>query len=149
MKKYFTKAGLLFAMLISSTAYAADVGVSVQFGQPGFYGSFNIGDFQQPRLIYQEPRIIQQVSVVQPPMYLVVPPGHAKNWSKHCRRYNACSRPVYFVQESWYNSEIVPRYREDRSYDRDDGRYGDHKKHHGHDRGHGKGKGKGHGHDRD
>ncbi|STQ89671.1 hypothetical protein [Iodobacter fluviatilis] len=136
MKKYFTKASLLFAMLISSAAHA---GVSVQFGQPGFYGSFNLGDFQQPRLIYREPRIIQQVTVVQPPMYLIVPPGHAKNWSKHCRRYNACSRPVYFVQESWYNSEVVPRYQGDRHNDRD------HDKHHGHGRGHGKG----HGHDRD
>lgn len=139
MKKHFTKASLLVAMLISSAAHAADVGVSVQFGQPGFYGSFNIGDFQQPRLIYREPRIIQQVTVVQPPMYLIVPPGHAKNWSKHCSRYNACSRPVYFVQESWYNSEVVPRYRDDRYNDRD------HEKHHGHGRGHGKG----HGHDRD
>jgi hypothetical protein len=27
-----------------------------------------------------------------------VPPGHAKNWSKHCSRYNACAYPVYFVK---------------------------------------------------
>ncbi|WP_082752741.1 hypothetical protein [Janthinobacterium sp. B9-8] len=135
MKKHFTKACLLFAILISSAAHAADVGVSVQFGQPGFYGSFNMGDFQQPRLIYREPRIIQQVTVVQPPMYLIVPPGHANNWSKHCRRYNACSRPVYFVQESWYNNEVVPRYRH---HDRKDRHQ---KKHHG--------RGNGHGHDRD
>jgi len=28
-----------------------------------------------------------------PPVYLHVPPGHAKNWRKHCREYNACNRP--------------------------------------------------------
>ncbi|MCX7206840.1 MAG: hypothetical protein NT086_12820 [Proteobacteria bacterium] len=143
MKKYLSKLGLLLPLLISTTVCAADLGVSVQFGQPGFYGNFNIGDFQQPQLIYREPRIIQRVTVVQPPMYLVVPPGHAKKWSKHCGRYNACSRPVYFVQESWYNSQVVPRYRDNHYGDRD------HDKHRGHGRGHEKGHGKGHGHDRD
>jgi hypothetical protein len=137
MNKHFTLASLLFAMLISSAAHAADAGVSVQFGQPGFYGNFNIGDFQQPRLIYTEPRIIQRVTIAQAPMYLIVPPGHAKNWSKHCSRYNACSRPVYFVQESWYNSEVVPRYR------------GDHKDKRDKDKHHGKGHGNGNGHGRD
>ncbi|AZN36667.1 hypothetical protein [Iodobacter ciconiae] len=131
MKKHFSKASLLFAFLISSATHAADVGISVQFGQPGFYGSFNIGDFQPPRLIYRQPKIIQRPAVTQPPVYLIVPPGHAKNWSKHCSRYNACSRPVYFVQESWYNSEVVPRYQENRNNDRD------HNKHHGHGKGHG------------
>jgi hypothetical protein len=38
-------------------------------------------------------------------MYLYVPPGHAKDWSKHCGKYNACARPVYFVQESWVQEE--------------------------------------------
>ena len=32
------------------------------------------------------------------PLYLHVPPGHAKKWSQHCARYNACNRPVYFVK---------------------------------------------------
>jgi hypothetical protein len=41
-----------------------------------------------------------------------VPPGHAKHWNKHCRKYNACGQPVYFVQDRWYQQVYVPRYRE-------------------------------------
>ncbi|MDW5418597.1 MULTISPECIES: hypothetical protein [unclassified Iodobacter] len=145
MNKYISKTGIALALLISSSAWAADAGVSVQFGQAGFYGRLDIGNYPQPQLIYREPRIIQQVTVAQPPLYLVVPPGHAKNWSKHCGRYNACARPVYFVQESWYNNEVVPRYR-DEYRGRDDDDHKGHKQH-----GHGKGNGNGHGrgHDRD
>jgi hypothetical protein len=30
-----------------------------------------------------------------------VPPGHAKDWKKHCKHYGACGVPVYFVQDDW------------------------------------------------
>ena len=115
---------LLTALLIGATApaLAADVGVSVTVGQPGFYGRIDIGSYPQPRLVYAEPVIIQQPRVGYPaprPMYLYVPPGHAKDWRKHCGKYNACGQPVYFVQESWYNDVYVPQYRE-----RDQGKHG-------------------------
>jgi hypothetical protein len=55
-----------------------------------------------------------------------VPPGHAKNWRKHCRLYNACGERVYFVQNNWYEREYVPHYRKRqdnrRDNDRDDHR---------------------------
>ena len=124
-------------------AFAADVGVSVSVGQPGFYGHIDIGNFPQPQVIYPRPVIIQPVPVgvlVPEPVYLRVPPGHAKNWRKHCRKYNACGQPVYFVQNGWYNQEYVPRYREIHS--------GGHGQRDGNDRGNGheKGHGKGRGH---
>lgn len=140
-------------------AFAADVGVSVTIGQPGFYGHIDIGDFPRPRLIYAEPRVIVR-SAVREPIYLHVPPGHAKNWRKHCGRYDACGRPVYFVQDSWYNTVYVPRYRErerDRGgnhahYDRRDDDHGHRDEHRGGkpdkgSRGHGNDKGNGHGRD--
>lgn len=150
MKACFSKASLLLALLLPSAAFAADLGVSVQFGQPGFYGSLNIGEFQQPRLIYREPRIIQRVTVAHPPMYLIVPPGHAKNWSRHCGRYNACSRPVYFVQESWYNNKVVPRYRHDRHEERHEDHRNDDRDHRGNigNGRHHDGEGHGRGHNR-
>ena len=37
-----------------------------------------------------------------PLMYLHVPQGHAKNWCKYCRKYNACGQPVYFVMSGEY-----------------------------------------------
>ena len=36
------------------------------------------------------------------PLYLHVPPGHAKHWRKHCHEYHACNRPVYFVRSAEY-----------------------------------------------
>lgn len=135
MKRYILAASLAVTL---TPALAADVGVSISIGQPGFYGQIDIGGFPPPQLVYPTPVIIQRApaGVVYAPIYLHVPPGHAKNWSKHCHSYNACGRPVYFVQENWYNNEYVPRYRE---------KHG-HGKSHGHDNGRGKIK---HGKDRD
>ena len=94
----------------TAPALAADVGVSVSVGQPGFYGRIDIGTFPQPRVIYARPIVIQPVAVVPQPIYLHVPPGHAKNWRKHCHKYNACNQPAYFVREEWYNTVYVPAY---------------------------------------
>ncbi len=108
MKRY-----LLATMLIAATpAMATDVGVSISVGQPGFYGQIDIGNVPRPVVVYPQPVVIQPVRVVQPvqPIYLHVPPGHAKNWRKHCHKYDACSRPVYFVKEDWYNNVYVPQY---------------------------------------
>jgi hypothetical protein len=49
--------------------------------------------------------------VAPQPIYLHVPPDHAKDWRKHCREYNACAQPVYFVQDGWYENVYVPQYR--------------------------------------
>lgn len=137
---------ILIATLLvtaASSAVAADVGVSVSIGQPGFYGQIDIGDAPRPRVIYQQPVIIEREHVYGAPLYLRVPPGHAKHWDKHCREYNACGRRVYFVRDDWYNDVYVPHYRE-RHGDRDD-RDEDHD--HGHGHGHGHDDDHGHGHD--
>ena len=86
--------------------------MSVSVGQPGFYGRIDIGNFPQPRVIYARPIVIQPVpvAVAPQPIYLHVPPGHAKNWRKHCHKYNACNQPAYFVREEWYNNVYVPDY---------------------------------------
>jgi hypothetical protein len=101
--------------LAAGPVLAADVGVSVSVGQPGFYGRIDIGSFPQPQVIYPQPVVIQRVpvAVAPQPIYLRVPPGHARNWRKHCHKYDACSQPVYFVRDDWYNNVYVPRYRED------------------------------------
>jgi hypothetical protein len=151
---------LLTATLVAAIApaFATDVGVSVTVGEPGFYGQINIGDFPRPQLVYSQPMVIQPapVGVVYQPMYLHVPPGHAKKWSKHCYKYNACGRPVYFVQDNWYNNVYVPQYREHgghgKNEHRGDDRRDDHGERgdgngHGNGKGHDKGHGKGHGHD--
>jgi hypothetical protein len=143
--KRFLIAAAIAAATVTTPALAADVGVSVSIGQPGFYGRLDIGGYPQPQVIYRQPVAIQRVPAHRPPIYLRVPPGHAKHWSKHCREYNACGERVYFVQDNWYNREYVPRYQKqhrDRRGDRRDERgndnRGNHGNGHGNDRGHGR-----------
>jgi hypothetical protein len=132
---------VLFAFALHTGAKAADVGVSVNISEPGFYGRIDIGRVPAPVLIYPQPLIIEQrsVNVIRQPIYLRVPPGHEKKWNKHCRRYNACGQPVYFVQDGWYRDVYAPRYytesgrRADRRDDRhDDDRRGNGKYKNGH-----------------
>lgn len=130
-------AGLAFAV-VGPAAMAAEPYVNATVGgvlAPGVYGQIQIGNAPPPPVLYPQPVIISrpQVLVQQEPMYLYVPPGHAKKWSKHCGKYNACGRPVYFVNMDRYQRE------------RDDDRQGDNDR--GHGNGKGKSKGKGHGHD--
>ncbi len=154
MKKLIFAASLL-TLTFTSPAMATDVGVSISIGDPNFYGRIDIGNVPQPRVVYAEPVIIERTVryVEQQPIYLRVPPGHAKKWSKHCRKYNACGQRVYFVQDSWYTNDYAPRYRS--HHHRSDGHHGHRGKGHGggHGKGdkhggngHGKGNGHGHGH---
>jgi opacity protein-like surface antigen len=108
--------------ILSAPALAADVGVSVSIGQPGFYGRLDIGGYPQPQVIYSQPRIIQRGYEEREPVYMRVPPGHARNWRRYCGRYNACNERVYFVQDNWYNHEYAPRYREKHHNQRDERR---------------------------
>jgi hypothetical protein len=102
----------LFAITVP--AWSADVGVSVTVNQPGIFGRIDIGNLPPPQLIYAEPMLIRPMlhGAPPPPIYLHVPPGHEKNWRKHCAKYDACGRPVYFVHEDWYRKEYEPRHRE-------------------------------------
>jgi hypothetical protein len=137
--KRFLIAAAIAAATIATPALAADVGVSVSIGDPHFYGRLDIGGFPQPQVIYSQPRVIERGGYQGEPVYLRVPPGHRKNWAKHCREYNACGERVFFVQDSWYNREYAPRYQEQHR-DRRDDQGGDH-------RNEGHGKDQGHGHD--
>ncbi|MHB8667968.1 MAG: hypothetical protein ACYC7B_10705 [Burkholderiales bacterium] len=103
-----------FAAISAATpALAADVGVSINVGEPGFYGRIDIGNVPRPALVYAQPVIIRPapVGVAVEPMYLRVPPGQVKHWNRYCARYNACGHPVYFVQDRWYKEVYAPRYR--------------------------------------
>lgn len=124
--KFFLIVVALAVFGIAAPAYSADVGVSVSIGQPGFYGRIDIGDYPPPMVIYPQPVIIERVPMGRAPIYLRVPPGHAKHWSRHCREYNACGERVYFVQDSWYQREYVPQYQErnsERRYERGNERH--------------------------
>ncbi|NLX18862.1 MAG: hypothetical protein GXY53_06225 [Desulfobulbus sp.] len=86
-------------------------GVTINIGDPGFYGRLDLGGYPPPRLIYSEPIIARPIRTWYPPIYLRVPEKHIKKWYKYCDGYGACGRPVYFVEDSWYQDVYVPRYR--------------------------------------
>jgi hypothetical protein len=141
------KPGLSAALLTLSLAASlpawsaqVDVGVSIQISQPGVYGRIDIGRYPQPQVIETRPILIAQprVVVVRPqPVYMWVPPGHRKNWRKHCAAYGACATPVVFVRDDWYDHHVQPHgQQKGKGYDK------------GRDKGHGKKHDKdGHGHD--
>src|SRR5215472_8027245 len=106
---------------------------------PGVYGQVAIGNAPPPPVVYAQPVIAQPAPVIVgaspvEPIYLHVPPGHAKNWHKYCHEYHACNRRVYFVR----SAEYEPGYRPDRDhghhdhdarYDRHDEHYDRHDEH--------------------
>lgn len=112
----------LFATLLASgtSALGSDLGVSVVVDgeiKPGVYGRIELGNVSHPQLVYSEPRVIVVDEKYRryKPVYLHVPPGHAKHWDKHCHKYDACNRKVYFVKSAEYS----PSYRHDDHDDHD------------------------------
>lgn len=106
-----TQLKLLFVLAAAAQiapAVAQDVRVSVS-GQvaPGVYGRVDIGN-RTPPLVFPQAVLVVKGAKPPAPVYMHVPPGHARNWSKHCSKYDACNRPVYFVKSAEYDPEYKP-----------------------------------------
>ena len=112
MRTNLAALSLALAGAIPLAAAAADVDVRVILSgevAPGVYGRVDFGTAPPPPLYQPRPVIIAPQPGPRPgPIYLHVPPGHAKNWRKHCHRYNACGRPVYFVKSAEYEPGYKP-----------------------------------------
>jgi len=123
MKKTLSAIALAAATgLPAAHAQYANVVISGEI-QPGVYGRVEFGNAPPPPVIYAQPIVvIPDRRFANHPYYLHVPPGHAMKWDKHCHKYNACYRPVYFVKSAEYEP--------------------------GYDKGKGKGKGWAKGHDK-
>ena len=132
--RVFTLTTIMFAGI--GSAHAGDLDIRVMLsGQvaPGVYGQVQIGNDRPPPVVYAQPMLIEPMEAPPPPIYLHVPPGHARNWRKHCREYNACNRPVYFVRSEEYEPGFVGG---DHDRDHERGRDGDRDRDHDHGRGH-------------
>jgi len=104
---------------------------------PGVYGQVALGNGPPPPVVYAQPVIVQPSPVIVgaapvEPIYLHVPPGHARNWRKHCHEYHACERPVYFVRSAEYEPGYRPEHHEHGHHD-DQGEDHDHGRGHHHD----------------
>ena len=137
MKRMF--ALVLAAVAVSATQAQPSVSISVH--QPGVYGRINIGGLPPPALVLPQPVLIAPppVAVQRAPIYLYVPPGHARDWRRHCAHYGACNQPVYFVQEPPPRRGPPPRHyrngRDDRRWDKDHGHGNRHDRRHDRDHG--------------
>ena len=102
------------AAMATAPAICAEVGALGGLGEPGFFGQIDIRRAPKPQLVYPEPVVIRSVDGVDAgePVFLHVPPDHAKDWRKHCNAYNACDQRVYFVDDNWYNNVYMHEYRE-------------------------------------
>lgn len=114
---------------IAPSAHAGDVSVGVTItGEivPGVYGRVDLANRPPPQLVYAQPVVIERPPprVIVEPVYLHVPPGHAKNWSKHCHEYHACNRPVYFVKSAEYEPGYKPGHGKGHGHDDDHGNHG-------------------------
>jgi len=121
-------AASLLALSISIPSYAGDLGINVILSgeiRPGVYGQVELGNQPRPAVVYERPRVVvvEKRYAHEEPIYLHVPPGHARHWDRHCNEYNACNRPVYFVKseeyEPNYHRDHDDRDHEDRDHGRD------------------------------
>ena len=128
--RVFTLVAIMFAGI--GGAHAGDLDVRVMLsGQvaPGVYGQVQIGNDRPPPVVYAQPMLIEPMDAPPPPVYLHVPPGHARNWRQHCREYNACNRPVYFVRSQEYEPEYQRHYADhERERDQERRRWEDHER---------------------
>lgn len=119
------------ALAVGATCAHAQISVNAVISGPvvpGVYGQVAIGSAPPPPVVYAQPTIIEPVPAGAPPIYLHVPPGHAKDWRHHCHEYHACNRPVYFVKSAEYEPGFDrARWEREHAHDHD----------HDHDRDHG------------
>lgn len=106
MRKTIATTCLALLGSLPLSAGATDVDLRVILSgeiAPGVYGRVDFGSAPPPPVLYASPVVIAPLpGPPARPVYLHVPPGHAKNWKKHCKRYNACGYPVYFVKSAEY-----------------------------------------------
>ncbi len=127
MNKQIANLLMCVVVLTHMPAQADDLGINVVLeGEvaPGVYGRVELGKDSHPAIYYPQPMVIVKNSRYSQyqPVYLHVPPGHAKNWGKHCHKYHACERPVYFVKSIEYEESYQREHHQDNDHKKSDGK---------------------------
>jgi len=122
-KSFFAMSALLLVQFTPAAQAGTDVRVIIS-GElaPGVYGRVEYGNDRPPPVLYATPTVIvrQPKPVQVQPIYLHVPPGHAKDWRKHCSKYNACGTPVYFVKSAEYEPKKAKKEKKEKKQKKDD-----------------------------
>jgi len=105
---------------IAPVAEAADKDAIVTINgpvTPGIYGRVAMASTAtaaattvKPPLVYSQAMLVDAPSATGAvePVYLHVPPDHAKNWKKYCAKYDACNKPVFFIKSAEYEPGYQP-----------------------------------------
>ena len=108
---------------------------------PGVFGQISIGSAPPPPVINAQPVIVGRPIVGAPLIYMHVSDAERRDWRHACRHYNACGRPVHFVQvdnrNPWWDHrdehrEVVRHEEEHRDEHRDGHDHGDRRWDEGH-----------------
>ena len=108
MKKFLIGAALLAA---AAAPAFAETRVSINIGDPGFFGMIDNRGYAPPPVYVRQPVIIERVRYHQEPVYVRAPLRHRQHWRQWCHRYDACGVPVLFVRDDWYAGTYAPRVR--------------------------------------
>lgn len=130
-------ASFLFAGAVQAQPYV-NVTVGGQFA-PGVFGQVSVGNAAPPPVINPQPIIVGTMIQGAPIMYMHVPEHEQRHWEHFCGRYNACGRPVHFVQVDERNRWWDERNQHDRGHDgRGEDRRDEYRHDNGEHRGHGR-----------
>ncbi|HEY8358845.1 MAG TPA: hypothetical protein VIL30_15410 [Ramlibacter sp.] len=87
----------------AASAQPADGFRNLTAGGPlrhGVYGRIEVRGTETPPVIY--PKAVtageKVVAAGMRPVYLYVPPGQVRKWSRFCAKWSACDEPVLFVR---------------------------------------------------
>ncbi|MBQ8828863.1 MAG: hypothetical protein IJ022_02025 [Burkholderiaceae bacterium] len=103
---------VLLGLTIFSVQAKTHVNVNVNLGDPGYFGAVPPMPGYTPRVWNTNPVVAIGATIAGvTALYLNVPNTHRKNWSRYCGRYDACDKPVHFLQGNWYRKVYAPQYR--------------------------------------
>ncbi len=106
-------AGIVYAPVQAQTP------LTLQLGQPGYFGPINLGNLAPPPVYSFRPVIVRPdakrrdgwTQDATRPVHLRVPMNQARDWGRYCGMYQACNVPVQFVRDDWYRDVYAPRVR--------------------------------------
>ncbi|MCT0201224.1 MULTISPECIES: hypothetical protein [unclassified Synechococcus] len=89
----------LLAAITPAMPVVAQVGLSIQIGQPNVYGPIQSGFYGRNQPFFTAPQFYYP--------------------RLRCHAFNGCSRPVYSVRDQWYRTNNIPRLRPERRWKQD------------------------------
>lgn len=114
MTRFFTKAAAAAAaaLMLGSAAANASTQISISIGDSGYWGVLPALTGYRPEVWNNSPIVAIGTAVAGlSAIYLNVPDAERHDWKNHCRKYDACNRPVHFVKNDWYRDQYAPEYR--------------------------------------